>query len=333
MVLHDTVGGAQAEAGAFADGLGGVERIEYPFRFADAGTGVGELDHGIGSMAERGDLERASADLGQRVHGVFHDLVKRLEQLIGISGDARQLGLERNRDLDAIRGMFGFQHLGATLQQRCQVHRDSFPVTLLGKAQQVRDEVAGTTGLIDDFANHSTLLGGEVFAGPELVGVKHYGGEGIVDFTGRACDQMSERSQFLFLHQMSLQPLLVVIRLARLLQKAHQCLVLDVLPQKHESAQHEHRSQHREQTKSSRRQRRLVEKESPQSQHGQRENGQHGELRRKDSPAPFPGRRFAGELLPARGERGCRHPGERGYHGNVQQTARVIGPCGKRMIQ
>src|SRR5215831_5368422 len=40
MLLHDPVANAQAEPRAFADGLGGVEGIEYPMRLANAGSCV-----------------------------------------------------------------------------------------------------------------------------------------------------------------------------------------------------------------------------------------------------------------------------------------------------
>src|SRR2546427_11671960 len=45
VILHHAVGSAEPEAGAFADGLGGIERIEDPLGITQAGSGIGEFDH------------------------------------------------------------------------------------------------------------------------------------------------------------------------------------------------------------------------------------------------------------------------------------------------
>src|ERR1051325_10607851 len=45
VVLHDAIGGAQSQACAFPDGLGGVEGVKDAIRFRDSGTSVRELDH------------------------------------------------------------------------------------------------------------------------------------------------------------------------------------------------------------------------------------------------------------------------------------------------
>ena len=47
VILDHSVDSAQAEAGAFADGLGGVEGIEHALGLANAGAGVGELQHDL----------------------------------------------------------------------------------------------------------------------------------------------------------------------------------------------------------------------------------------------------------------------------------------------
>src|SRR5262249_10856666 len=44
VLLHDAKADAQSEAGAFADRLGGVKRIEDPVRFLDPWPGIGEND-------------------------------------------------------------------------------------------------------------------------------------------------------------------------------------------------------------------------------------------------------------------------------------------------
>src|SRR5579872_5453013 len=44
VVLDHAIGRTQAESRAFADRLGGIERIEHTLRLADAGSGIGKLE-------------------------------------------------------------------------------------------------------------------------------------------------------------------------------------------------------------------------------------------------------------------------------------------------
>ena len=88
MVLHHAVSGAKSKAGAFAHGLGGVERIEDALRIAHSGAGVGELNHHFAAFAPEVDLKAPAANLLQCVHGIFDDLQKRLQELIGIAEHA-----------------------------------------------------------------------------------------------------------------------------------------------------------------------------------------------------------------------------------------------------
>src|SRR5216683_5987813 len=61
VVLDYAVGGAKSEAGAFADRLGGVERIEDALGIAQAGAGVGKLDDHFAGLAPERDLETSAA--------------------------------------------------------------------------------------------------------------------------------------------------------------------------------------------------------------------------------------------------------------------------------
>ena len=51
VILDHAIYGAEAQTSAFADGLGGVEGIENPQRVANAGAGIGKLEHGFFALA------------------------------------------------------------------------------------------------------------------------------------------------------------------------------------------------------------------------------------------------------------------------------------------
>ena len=79
MILNYAIDRAEAEAGAFADGFGGVEGIENALRVANAGTGIGKLEHGF--LAWRwAVISEASAGFLQGVHGIVDDLDEGLEK-------------------------------------------------------------------------------------------------------------------------------------------------------------------------------------------------------------------------------------------------------------
>ena len=51
MILDHAIHSAQSQAGAFADGLGGIEGIENSQRLANARAVIGELQHGLVARA------------------------------------------------------------------------------------------------------------------------------------------------------------------------------------------------------------------------------------------------------------------------------------------
>src|ERR1700687_5466244 len=63
VVLDYAVGGAESEAGAFANRLGGVERIEDALGSAQAGAGGGKLDDHFVVFAPEGHLEAPAAHI------------------------------------------------------------------------------------------------------------------------------------------------------------------------------------------------------------------------------------------------------------------------------
>ena len=101
---------------------------------------------------------------------------------------------------------------------------------------------------------------------------------------GRTGNQLAQRGQFLSLHQMALQALLVLEAAPRILQQMDQRLVLQILAHEHEHAQHQHRRQYGKEAKRPRRSRRVVPSVGPQSQYRQGKNRQHRQPQRHRAP-------------------------------------------------
>ena len=94
VILDHSIDSAEAEAGAFADRLGGVEGIEHALRFANAGAGIGELQHDIVALVLGGNFQGSTAGFFQSVHGVLDDLDEGLEKLVGIALNPWKIGRE-----------------------------------------------------------------------------------------------------------------------------------------------------------------------------------------------------------------------------------------------
>src|SRR5215469_15286425 len=116
VVLHDAVDGAETEARAFADRLGGVEGIKNALRLADSGAGVGELKHDFVVVVLCRDFQLAAGVL-QGIHGVFDDLDECLKKLVGVGNDAWEIWVDRKLDRDFSRRPARFEHLRGAAQQ------------------------------------------------------------------------------------------------------------------------------------------------------------------------------------------------------------------------
>src|SRR5579871_1657297 len=267
MFLDHAVDGAQAKARALADGLGRIERIEDAVRLFDTGARIGELNHSLVALPAGGYFDKATAGSFQRVLRVFQDLRESLEQLVTVAPHAGQVGSDNSFDAKFQLSALQLPHLHAALDQRAQINQRLFARTLLRKIEQVQDEVAGALRLADNLAHKLVLFGGETLARPELLGIIHHRGEGMLDLAGCAGNQLAERSKFLPLHQMALQALLVLVALARSFQQVDQCLILQILPDEKKCAQHQHRDQRGEKPEGARGRRRMIPAVGPQTEY------------------------------------------------------------------
>ena len=88
MFLHDAVADAQAEAGAFADALRGVERIEDALGIFDSGAVVGELGANVAAGRHDANLQLAGASgFKNGIDGIVDDVQEDLLDLMRIGDD------------------------------------------------------------------------------------------------------------------------------------------------------------------------------------------------------------------------------------------------------
>jgi len=98
MLLDNAKANAEPQAGAFPNGFRRIEGIEHALRVLEAGAGIGEQDHDVPAVADR--LDRQNAAVG-RFHGfqsVADNVEENLHQLISISSNTREDGLELQFD-------------------------------------------------------------------------------------------------------------------------------------------------------------------------------------------------------------------------------------------
>ena len=98
VLLDDTEADAEAEAGALADRLGGVERIKDAVRLLDAGAVVGEKNDDVGTIAHGFDGKDTVVFGGQGIDGVADDIEKYLHELIAVAANAGQHGFKLKID-------------------------------------------------------------------------------------------------------------------------------------------------------------------------------------------------------------------------------------------
>src|ERR1019366_7767129 len=153
MILNHSVYRAQAQARTFSDRLGGVEGIEDPLRLPNPPPRIGKKKNGLFVLTLCGNFQGPSACFFQRVHRVLDDLDKRLEQSVGIALHAGKIGINGEAHTNLSRWTPRLQHLLGPVQQDADVYRNFFRRRLLGKAQQIRDQITGSPGLVHDLAH------------------------------------------------------------------------------------------------------------------------------------------------------------------------------------
>jgi len=199
VILNNSVNSTDAKTSALADGLGCVEGIKDALGIAEARTVVRELEHDFVLLADAGDLEAAVTHSVESVHGIFDDLDKGLEQLVGVGADLGKVGLDEQAQLGLSSGTARLAHLSGTIDEDGKVYRSLLAWSLLSKAEQVVDEIACTAGLIYDLAEEGVLVRSELVIRGKLLGVAHDRIQRMIDIVSGARDQIAERGEFFLL--------------------------------------------------------------------------------------------------------------------------------------
>ena len=124
VIADNTPDGAETQTCPFADGFGGIERIENTERIANATAIIRELQEEIRTLAVYGDFQSTSAGFFKGIHGILDDFNEGLKELVGVALHARRTGFHREFDPDFATGAAQFQHLGGTLQEHAHIDQD-----------------------------------------------------------------------------------------------------------------------------------------------------------------------------------------------------------------
>ena len=103
MLFDNAIADAQAEAGAFAHTLSGIERIENAIWLFDARAGILELGNHTTFLRVYPDFQgAASPRLQHRVYPIINNVQKDLFQLMRIGSDRWNCGFDISLDRYAI---------------------------------------------------------------------------------------------------------------------------------------------------------------------------------------------------------------------------------------
>src|ERR1700722_13948543 len=213
MLFHDSVADAEAESGALADFLRGVEGVEHFFRFFHARSGVREFDDDVAAFAQRADEQDAAAGRFHGIHRVADQVVENLQQLIRIAAHGGEDAAIFQLDADIFSAQIKTAKLHHAGENAIAVQQLFFGGDLPRKAEQIVDEILGAASLLADFIAQSIGASvGRVFDG-QHVGITKNRRKRIIDFVRGPRGELAERGQFLGLHEMGLQTLDVFQRL------------------------------------------------------------------------------------------------------------------------
>ncbi len=165
-LLHDSVNGRQAKAGSFAFLFGRKEGFEdsSPHQFVDAGAGVADRQHDVGTGINTDvgarifpvqlgvhSLDRQFATVRHRIPGVDDQVNQHLLNLARIRFDTLQIGRQFRAELNIFADQ-SLQHLVHVGDCVVQIKRQRLQNLLASEGQQLPRQVRGAlAGLLDFF--------------------------------------------------------------------------------------------------------------------------------------------------------------------------------------
>ena len=205
MGANDAVADAEAEAGAFAGGLGGEERIEDAFGLADAGAVVDESD-----FDEIRGLAGANADFAviagflDGVVGVIENIEENLLQLLRIADGHLEIFVELFGDFDAMTGKVVAAEANGLAKDGIDLHGLALSGALASKAQKALHDFLGSLGFAKNDLQFFAGGRGNLGIFEQQVGEAEDRGEGIVDFVSDAGDQAADGGHFFGVRELGL---------------------------------------------------------------------------------------------------------------------------------
>src|SRR5271168_898391 len=137
--LHNAETDAQAQAGSFSNGFGGVKGIEHTMRLLDTRAVVREERDDIRAVAHGLDGERAALGSLQGIDRIADDVEKYLHQLIAVAANPRKNGFQLKLDLCCSRAQIEGTKLHSVGDHGVDVQQSALGGDLAGKTQQVAD--------------------------------------------------------------------------------------------------------------------------------------------------------------------------------------------------
>src|SRR5271165_6790925 len=190
VLLHDAVADAEAKAGAFANRLGGVERVKDTMGFADALAGIGKEDDNVAAVALRFYRENAAAGFRHGVQSVADDVEKDLHQLIVVAANSGEHRLQLQLDARPATMQIERAQLNRVADHSVDIEKSFFRGHLSRETQQVLHQVAGTPRLLSYFHSSSASAFRKRGIVGQQVGIAQNSRQGIVNFVSGASSQL-----------------------------------------------------------------------------------------------------------------------------------------------
>src|SRR5271165_6382313 len=94
MFTYDSIANAQAQAGAFPNGFGGVKWIEYTVRFFQPRPGIRKKNNHVAAVAHGPYRQHPAPCAGHGVYSVIDYVEEYLHQLIAVAAHTWQYRLQ-----------------------------------------------------------------------------------------------------------------------------------------------------------------------------------------------------------------------------------------------
>src|SRR5690349_4165969 len=213
MLADDGHADAQAEAGAAAGTLGGVEGIEDARKSfgADADAVVLKGDDDAVAAAAGANLEAAGlADFADGLLGVGDEIQEDLDELVGVTQDAGKTSVGEKVHFDVVAAQGVFVKLERALDEIVDVEKLLLRRTGTREFEQVLHDARGAAGLAMgeiELAHEGFVLASLASALAKKFGDAEDGGERVVQFVGDAGEHLAHGGEFLGLDELLFEAL------------------------------------------------------------------------------------------------------------------------------